>query len=207
MIRLSQYGTVGRKNDFPPLPGDGPKFVCGLTVYDVSKEQVVFSLGSNGDTQFEDAIHSRLPNSKIITVDPTLNHANLEKVRLKKHITFLNTAVGALANNYKSNTYKSTSLRDLFEPFEKVDILKMDIEHAEYQIFTIKSDCEILHAADQVLIEVHGQTPKPVLDWFSRCSMLIFSKEPNIWGCQGTSCGEFAFISPDFAFQEYLMSR
>lgn len=195
------------KERLPARGGDGPKFICGLASYETSTD-CIFSLGSNGDTQFEDAIHHRLPGMKIVTVDPTLTEAKKKTLQHKKHIHFLDIWVGS--ESIKNKKYESRSLQHLLEQYNPVSIIKMDIEGSEHIVFTRKLSCDVLKDVDQVLIEIHMKTQHSVdaiFRWFSNCNMLLYSKEPNIWGCAGRYCGEYSFISPKFAYREYMASR
>lgn len=195
------------KERLPARGGDGPKFICGLATYEDSTN-CIFSLGSNGDTQFEDAIHNRLPSMKIVTVDPTLSKQNQKKLQNKKHIHFLDIAVGSESQTTIGHTkYKSKTLQDLVTQYNPVSIIKMDIEGSEHQVFTPKLSCDVLKDVDQVLIEIHPGNVHTIFSWFACCNMLLYSKEPNIWGCSGKHCGEYSFISANFAYKEYMASR
>lgn len=197
------------KERFPALPGDGPKFVCGFAVYDAApRPPAVLSLGSNGDTKFEDALHARFPGASIVTVDPTLSTENLAKVRRKRHIHLVTRAVGDGRDvTIKGRHYTTTSLPQLFDEHGRATILKVDIEGHEHSMLE-RTRCSDLAGVDQVLIEVHGTPARRALfEWFSSCNMLMFSKEPNVWGCKGVSCSEFSFLTPTFAYREYAMSR
>ena len=81
-----------------------------------------------------------------------------------------------------------------------MSILKIDIEGSEHAMH--KESCDILEGVDQVLIEIHGMCVAPLFDWFSKCGMLLFSREPNIWGCKGVRCVEYSFISATFAYKD-----
>ncbi len=198
------------KERLPAKGGDGPKFICGLATYETSTNRIL-SLGSNGDTQFEDAIHDELPGMKIITIDPTLSKNNQKKLKNKKHIDFLNIAVGSENQTTIGNIkYKSRTLQSLLAQYNPVSIIKMDVEGSEHIVFTNKLSCDVLKDVDQVLIEIHTRAQhdvKSIFRWFARCNMLLYSKEPNIWGCYGKLCGEYSFISAKFAYKEYVTSR
>ena len=205
--RFEPVWNCRSKERLPAKGGDGPKFICGLHVYDASSTDYVFSLGSNGDTQFEDAIRVKLPHARIITVDPTLTPTNAAKVQGKKHIHFLNVAVGSeTTTTIGKKVYSSVSLKNLTDTYEPTRILKIDIEGGERTVFSPKTPCSVLKNIDQVLVEIHGTKPQQVFEWFSACNMLMYSKEPNIWGCHGRVCGEYSFLTADFAYREYLAS-
>lgn len=192
----------------PALGGDGPKWICGLDLYDVTSTDYVLSLGSNGDTQFEDALHGRLPHMQIITIDPTLNEHAKNKVLKKKHIHFVDLAIGnETSTTIKRKMYKSMSFTQLHDKYNPSPIVKIDIEGSENIIFRERTSCDTLKGVDQVLIEIHGLQVEATFNWFSSCNFLLYSKEPNIWGCGGKHCGEYSFISPEFAYKDYIRSR
>lgn len=195
------------KERVPAKGGDGPKFMCGVNMYETSTNYV-YSLGSNGDMQFEDAIHERLPSMKIVTADPTLTNPTKNTVRNKHYIQFINVAVGfENITTIDGKAYPSITFEQLKQQYNPVSIVKIDIESSEHQIFRSHTSCDILNHVDQVMVEIHGTHVNHIFKWFENCDMLLYSKEPNIWGCAGYHCGEYAFISAEFAYKEYMASR
>jgi len=67
----------------PPVPGDGPKWVCGLDALGHKESPsghkpggggcLAYSFGSNGETSFEAALKHRVPHCAIYTFDPFLS--------------------------------------------------------------------------------------------------------------------------------------
>ena len=53
----------------PTRGGDGPKWVCGVDT--LNKSALVYSFGSQGDTQFEDDIQARVSTDNIFIFDPS----------------------------------------------------------------------------------------------------------------------------------------
>lgn len=212
MMNLNRSGTAKAKSGFlqsdtTVLNGSVDYMICGLHVYDVKSTHYVFSLGSNGDTQFEDAIHARLPKMRIITTDPTLHDLAKKKLQSKKHINFIDTAIGNASTSIINNkAYESITFEQLRKKYKPYSIVKIDIEYSEHVIFNEHTDCNLLKNIDQILVEIHGVQVQSIFNLFSKCNMLLYSKEPNIWGCMGTICGEYSFISAEFAYKEYIAS-
>ena len=189
------------KERVPAQPGDGPKFICGIHTYSFYPVHV-FSLGSNGDTKFEEAIHRRIPHATITTVDPTLTPQRRMLVSSKPFIHLKENAIGdGSVITINGQKYSSKRLTDIVRTNESI-VLKMDIEGFEAQTMQhIK--CEEI-TLDQFLVEVHGKS-SIVFDWADECNLLMFSKEVNIWG-GGGKCSEFSFLSAPFAYKEYMLS-
>ena len=68
-----------------------------------------------------------------------------------------------------------------------VDVLKVDVEGAEFDAFSNACAHGSAHIG-QLLLEVHSHTPyAPLYALIDRletaCGLLLFSKEANIWAC------------------------
>jgi len=148
---------------------------------------------------------------RIITADPTLRNSAKKKVQNKKHIHLIEVAIGHENNSVIGNKiYKSMTFGKLRMKYSPISVVKIDVEGSEHVIFNVNfpTHCNVLKGVDQVLIEIHGTRGiQAIFNWFSECNMLLYSKEPNIWGCGGTKCGEYSFISAEFAYKEYITSR
>mgnify|MGYP001317873547 CR=1 FL=1 len=115
---------------------DGVKWVCGLRR--MRKGCVVYSFGSNGDDQFETDVMEKT-ECRVYTFDPTLT---LEKkrmlsssVRKNFHNIGLATHEGGMAIGGIEREVQNlrTIMKDL--KHKQVDILKLDIEGTEYEVF------------------------------------------------------------------------
>ena len=202
----------------PPSPGDGAKFACGLDLYSKPNNVTVFSIGSNGNTMFEDGIHKRVPNAKVVTFDPTLTTTMRERVLQRKYISLKELGIGSGKPFYgQSNSflfglfgfkrrYETIRITTAFEKYGVPNILKIDIEGSEYGLLETIT-CNDVKNVDQILIEIHGMSPHIIFNWFDKCNFLLFNKEPNIWGCKGISCGEYSFISATFAYNVFRKHR
>mmetsp|Transcript_20254 Transcript_20254/g.28040 ORF Transcript_20254/g.28040 Transcript_20254/m.28040 type:complete len:332 (+) Transcript_20254:137-1132(+) len=97
---------------------------------------------------------------------------------------------------------------------QRIDVLKVDIEGHEYGTFeNAFRNCD--YDIGEILIELHwcdmrGACGDPLgkgialqtisgiekfFKLFRRCGYLVFHKEPNLQGCDGWKCLEFAFVN------------
>lgn len=173
---------------------DGWKFVCGLRVLEAPC--IVYSLGSCGNMAFEAAIMAAQPECQIHIFDK--DSYGLEKwfpdqkvrSQVKFHRVFIASA-DDLAANPPRRTLRSIMLE---LGHEHVDILKADVEGAEFDMF---STPELVPSVGQVLLEVHmKKRPEHVYDQLFRnlekCNLRLFHKEVN--ARYDRNCIELAFI-------------
>jgi len=135
---------------------DGVKWVCGIRR--MRKGCNVYSFGSNGDDQFERDILKKT-RCEVFTFDPTLS---LEKERmLSTNIRKNFHAVGLASYDgvmeIKGSERKVLSLKTIMKSLNHmhIDILKVDIEGAEYDVLeglNLSGFPEI----GQILVEVHA---------------------------------------------------
>ena len=115
---------------------DGVKWVCGLRR--MGKTCIVYSFGSNGDDQFESDVMNK-SSCKVFTFDPTMSPdkekmlsprvwKNFHKIGLAKYDGMMQ--IGGIERKVKD---LKSIMRDLNH--EHIDILKVDIEGAEYDVF------------------------------------------------------------------------
>ncbi len=188
--------------------GDGGRWVCDIhkLQYTNSTPPLVYSFGSDGDFSFEKAIKQELPKSEIHTFDQSVYAcpANI--------CQFHQVYVG----DGRRDRSKSLQMimNDLNHQRRDIDILKVDIEGGEYNLFielfalTNKGNsasqsftAEVLPYIRQILVEIHFQSDEDegesrrvhtLFENFRRNNYVIFHKEANIHGCQRVF--EYAFI-------------
>lgn len=202
----------------PSKAGDGPKWVCGMDT--LNDSALVYSFGSNGDTQFEDGMREKLHTPNIYIFDPTLNKNQKASVLKKSHHLIES---GLTKNNMNSFPARGTKFRAQSLPMHMaqlghssryLDVLKIDVESSEYISFMglVIGDCASATVkVGQVQIELHHPhnvltpdlTIKRLFHSLYSCGMLLFSKEGNHWGCGGYRCVEFSFLSPSLAFADF----
>lgn len=148
----------------PPVPGDGPKLVCGLDALDQSSDGrtgggcLAYSFGSNGDASFETALKQRVPHCSIYTFDPFLSEkafpgseAKLAKMHasqaagvltfVSKGLVGVDTTTGRPlpVGEYKGVRPDGLPIRQMMASLghtgRVIDLLKVDIERSEFEAF------------------------------------------------------------------------
>jgi hypothetical protein len=135
---------------------DGVKWVCGLRR--MGETCIVYSFGSNGEDQFESDVMNK-SSCKVFTFDPTMSPEKEKMLSPRVLKNFHNIGLGNHDGmmqiegiERKVKDLKSI-MRDLNH--EHIDILKVDIEGAEYDVFD-----ELFSSGfpdiRQILVEVHA---------------------------------------------------
>lgn len=160
-------------------PGDGGKWVCDPYKLNATA-CLVYSIGSQNEFGFEMGIRTLLPNCIIHTFDHTVKVPNPPE-----GVHFHSQGLSGLEG--VPPLYSLLDLKAMHgHGSQALDILKVDIEGAEYSsllpLLDRESGCK-LHAR-QVLIEIHPRHPiqfvQDLLQGFRNCGYAIFHKEPNI---------------------------
>jgi hypothetical protein len=186
--------------------GDGPKWVCDphrITL----KQCLVYSIGSNGDFQFEVGIASLKKDCEIHIFDFDDYEKEMNQAMLLYNVTNLHFHQWGLSHDSKTedgHVYKSLkqSMEDLgHSSRHKIDIFKIDCEGCEWETVDDWMDPS-LPRLQQILVEIHRSPPTHVLHFFNTLRQhgyAIFHKEPNIQHSQG-NCLEYGFLklSPMF---------
>lgn len=194
--------------------GDGGKWVCDIHKLKLinSPPPLVYSFGSNGDFAFERALKEELPESDIHTFD---QNSFICPVNI---CTFHQIFVG----NGKKNQSKTLQmvLDDLDHRGRDVDILKVDIEGTEFELFhelfreislrenalqTVTS--KTIPYIRQILVEIHlglnAEKDEPrqahaLFENFRRNNYAIFHKEANLADCRNIVEYGFIRLNPSF---------
>lgn len=166
--------------------GDGGKWVCEAYLIAEATNCNVISIGSANDWSFENAIHELNPKCKIFTFDHTITPKDKPDFVQFHALGLGPTVQGNIGTmNYLLQT---AGLSD-----KVVDILKIDCEGCEWQIYHEFFSGFIR----QILIELHGVGPMHRSNEFFKAmdknGYVIFHKEPNTLGCSG-DCIEYAFL-------------
>uniref|UniRef100_A0A7S4C7L1 Methyltransferase domain-containing protein n=1 Tax=Chrysotila carterae TaxID=13221 RepID=A0A7S4C7L1_CHRCT len=115
--------------------------------------------------------------------------------------------------------------RRLGHEAREIDLLKVDVESAEAAAFLSHEgfgSClteyyrnplgALGRKVGQLLVEIHKSPPALFASYLETarvfailytCGLMIFYKEPNVWGCDGWRCMEFSFISASHAFRAF----
>lgn len=184
--------------------GDGGKWVCGVETLLQRQGCKVYSFGSNGDTDFEEAVLATT-NCEVHVFDPTLGQEALKKLSKQPKIQFHPVGLGpkneqvemtdnrmTMGNN-RHHTMDLLTLQTIMQSLNHtwIDVLKIDIEGFEYAVLqqlmkTSKSQLPV----SQLLIEFHywedaeRTLPRDILATLKSLvnnNFRVFSTEPNWW--------------------------
>lgn len=201
--------------------GDGGKWVCGVETLLQRQGCMVYSFGSNGDTDFEEAVLATT-NCEVHVFDPTLGQEAFEKVSQQPKIHFHPVGLGPndeqvqmkddtmTMGNKKGYTMDVLTLQTIMQSLNHkwIDVLKIDIEGFEYGVLqqlmkTSKSQLPVT----QLLVEFHywdhvqRTLPQDILATFKaliRYNFRVFSTEPNWWSSNKASkFVEYSFLHVD----------
>ena len=157
--------------------GDGGKWVC---IGNVRQNPVLISVGSNNEFSFESSILKKYPAAIVNTYDHTSYPSDDPKIHFHKTMMTPDLLFSLVRNSQ-----------------EPIDILKVDCEGCEYDLFSNHILLKKLCAMNtQILIEVHwsklGQQKMAILwEKFTIAGFGPFHKEPNIQWTDG-SCVEYS---------------
>lgn len=182
--------------------GDGGKWVCDphrITSKHGSQSCLVYSVGSNNDFSFEEAILKDIsPDCEIHTFDPTVGE-HPSKLPAYGNITFHPWGLG----HEDHGAYKTlpSMIKELGHQLKEIDILKIDCEGCEWATFASWFEDGAPLSARQILIELHNGTLGPhdppisheFISFLREKGYVIFHKESNTLGCKG-ACIEFSFL-------------
>uniref|UniRef100_A0A7S4FBP5 Methyltransferase domain-containing protein n=1 Tax=Chrysotila carterae TaxID=13221 RepID=A0A7S4FBP5_CHRCT len=234
----------------PPPQGkqedDGSKWMCGFQAIGTkaaSQSCVTYSFGSNANVVFEKAVKKQHPSCDIITFDPTLNSEKTNIMR--KHETsgllkFVDQGLGfqdgtiSFAERAINVSTLRTLVRKLGHNGKMIDILKVDIEGAEFGAIFSRGGLRnclatyrhedrnvIGHHIGQILMEVHvlpsdssgpteyflGQAKTAQLfATFYSCGFMIFHREKNPLAGRG-GLYEYSLVSSSQAFRAFESSQ
>ncbi|BDA51472.1 probable methyltransferase-like protein 24 [Coccomyxa sp. Obi] len=191
--------------------GDGGKWVCGLRTLLQGRSCLVYSIGSAGDTSFELEVINRT-SCEVHTFDHTLGDHLRKQMAKVAGLSFHPIGIGDPSSGAGLQKLDQIMM-DLGH--EWVDVLKIDIETFEWELFSdfYASEGATLPAT-QLLVEFHWNWshhvpgPSPAITWnqsliwdvFDKLeadNFRVFAVEPNYYCDNGCCAGdflEFAFI-------------
>ena len=172
-------------------PGDGGKWVCDPHYFLLLDNCVVYSIGSNNEFSFEEAIYHFNPQCEIHTFDPL----DTPPDRKPEYVHFHPWKLGS-HDSYSDSTFTiQTIMHHLGHT--NITVLKADCEGCELDSFNIASFPPSEGAIQQILVEVHfdgdPQRVHNLFNFLSDKGYAIFSKEPNIQYSEGKAV-EFSLV-------------
>jgi len=199
-----------------PGMGDGGKWICDWWRIDNLDPCLVYSVGSYNQFDFEEAILERFPDCEIHTFDPSVGEhpSNLpDKVHFHNW-GFANEDGPIKVGGQVWNMYTSAwILKKLGHKHRQISIFKIDCEGCEFDTVKQWPTKQIR----QIQVEMHGLDARTTgaprenkasafFEHLQSENFVIFHKEPNTLGCQG-SCIEYAFLRLDPSFFEMPASK
>ncbi len=184
--------------------GEGGKWVCDPYLVaqkpEVGQPCLIYSVGSNGQYDFEEAVHKEISSAcEIHTIDKNdWNHYG--RGPPPSFVTYHKFTMGVPP----AATSLSTIVHELGHESRTIDIFKIDCEGCEWDTFRSWFGQGVY--IRQILVELHGtghvngSNAHDFFNFLFNLGYVIFSKEPNTLGCGG-SCIEYGFLkmSPGFA--------
>lgn len=179
------------------LQGEGGKWVCDPYKIRTKEHCLVYSVGSNGQYDFEEGVHNHIsPKCEIHTVDMN-NWTTYTSEAPPKYVTYHVNKIGP-----EPNMPMDAFVRKLGHKGREIDIFKIDCEGCEWQTYKSWFGEDVY--IRQILVEIHGtgggQGAHDFFNTLFDMGYVVFHKEPNTLGCGG-SCVEYAFVklTPKFS--------
>jgi hypothetical protein len=173
--------------------GDGGKWVCDPDCLLTARECTVFSVGSNNDFSFEEAM--AVYGCRMHTFDHTV-----ARPMPPAFVTFHSVGLAGV-NGSDGNvllTLRGAAARANLDASTVIDVLKIDCEGCEFDVFGDAETLSFLKSnVKQILIEVHYRTESQMVrlaENLRDAGFKTFSKEPNIQWSDG-SCVEYGLIN------------
>lgn len=197
--------------------GDGGKWVCGMSKYEAlspgpsmeanQNPMIAYSFGVEHDSSFEAAFLERL-NVDIWGFDFSVEDFAHEVPTPNARAHFTKAAISGTTD--KAATPPRLAVHDIMKDngHTFVDVMKMDIESAEFEALTAFMDAteqagEKTLPVGQLLLEIHltkkgPQTTKEFMDWFHRLETMGLRpawNEHNWIGDVGSGHPQFIEVS------------
>jgi Methyltransferase domain len=186
------------ENSIGQTEGDGHKWVCDPHRLADKKGCLIYSIGSNGQFEFEVDLQRLLPNCEIHIFDPT----DYSQAMSEQGLNGANYHAWGLEPSYgkpvkRSRRFKKLKFMSLRKTMDllghkgrRIDVLKIDCEGCEWAALKDFFDQDIR----QILVEVHGvnDMTEQFFNDFHDEGFAIFHKEANLYAYG--ACMEFAFL-------------
>ncbi|KAI0027037.1 methyltransferase domain-containing protein [Vararia minispora EC-137] len=172
--------------------GDGGKWVCGIEEIAKKDKCIVYSFGVSRDSSFEAAVLNLAPGCEVWGYDYNVGMWGPEiylNKTLSQRAYFFPYGLGPQDHHKKSEAPKMYTLQSIMglNGHAHIDILKIDIEEDEFEVFRAITDSFDTLPFSQLQLEVHawnehGYFPY-FLDWWDmleRAGLRPFWFEPNL---------------------------
>jgi Methyltransferase domain len=199
--------------------GDGPKWVCDPHRIARKTDCLVYSVGSNGNTMFEEGIkreigeHCEIHTFDMVTFNRRNGHFQPKLEATGAHFHGWGLGTQEQADEYKK-TNRGVPMHTLKQTMEilnhtgrVLDIFKIDCEWCEWHTYE-----EWLQAGDlrQILVETHNAPMPNAMNFFYTlhdAGYVIFSKEANFVNRAGGVEYSFLKLSTEFFVDDSMYSK
>ena len=185
---------------------DGGKWACDPIRLNKSPDCLVYSVGSNGQHEFEDGIFEILGRNKhceIHVFDPAPQYeryGDIENKNIHYHAWGISSST-TKTEGFGDGSYIFKNFREIAKELghtkRTVDLFKIDCEGCEW---TSYDDMLESYNIKQLLIEIHPNMLRPdnvkvsdIFTEFRDYGFIPFSKEANTWE-HGSGVYEYSFI-------------
>lgn len=175
-------------NQFRLGVNDGGKVICDPYRLEAD-DCLVYSIGSNGDFQFEESIKKLNPNCEIHTFDHTWTPNGSEKGKTIYH------KIGLGSKKHGEIDTLENIVKDLGHVNRRIEVLKIDCEGCETEVYPnfYMQGVNI----GQLMMETHFQGSRgpheEMMENLQKNGFAIFSKEPNTGYSDGRAT-EWTFL-------------
>ncbi|KAG7121618.1 hypothetical protein HYQ45_014452 [Verticillium longisporum] len=159
--------------------GDGGKWVCGMSRYvdfPADRQCIIYSFGVRDESSFENEMLSRT-NCTVWAYDfSVVDFGEQLETWNRDRAHFLQAGIAGKTDKTKNPPFYSIAELMKMNNHEYIDILKMDIEFAEFEAMDgLSDDFPLAQGLElpigQLMVEIHffnGFTSKNYLDWWER---------------------------------------
>jgi Methyltransferase domain len=141
-----------RKSPSVTAAKDGGKWICGLERLAQQSACIVYSIGSKGQYDFENAVAAMAPNCKIFTFDCTFKPSTVPPAVTAYYSWCLD-----VENRLVDHLGETRTLQNLSTTLghKHIDLLKIDVEGYEWAVIDSIGDWRV--SIGQLLMEMHPQ--------------------------------------------------